>query len=87
VLFRWEAEGEAQRALDKAIKHHGVVTPKGEGIPDGVVTICEREWRHSYYELSRAREQSTLRQGLRSKKTLIAKKLVNEYGSRRWPAK
>jgi hypothetical protein len=27
------AEGEALRALHKAIKKHGRITPKGEGIP------------------------------------------------------
>jgi AAA domain len=81
------AESEALRALHKAIKMHGAVTPKGEGIPAGEVTVCEREWRDSYYELFRKREQSTLRQGFsRSTKGLIEKKLVNEYGSRRWSA-
>jgi AAA domain len=39
------AESEALRALQKAIKKHGVVTPKGEGIPAGEVTVCERQWR------------------------------------------
>jgi hypothetical protein len=81
------AESEALRALHKAIKKHGEVTPKGEGVPAGETTVCEREWRDSYYELFRMREQTTLRQGFsRSTKSLIAKKFVNEYGSRRWPA-
>jgi hypothetical protein len=81
------AESEALRALRKAIKKHGLVTPKGEGIPAGEVTVCEREWRDCYYELFRTREQSTLRQGFsRVTKSLIAKGCVGEYGSRRWPA-
>jgi hypothetical protein len=81
------AESEALRALHKAIKKHGLVTPKGEGMPAGEVTICEREWREAYYELFRTREQSTLRQGFsRATKSLILKTLVNEYGARRWPA-
>ena len=81
------AESEALRALHKALKKHGLVTPKGEGIPAGEVTVCEAEWRDAYYELFRTREQSTLRQGFsRATKGLVAKKLVNEYGSRRWAA-
>ena len=81
------AESEALRALHKAIKKHGVVTPKGEGIPAGEVTVCEREWRDTYYDLFRTREQSTLRQGFsRATKGLVAKNLVKEYGSRRWAA-
>jgi hypothetical protein len=80
-------ETEALDALHKAIKKHGLVTPKGEGIPAGEVTVYEGEWRDSYYEFFRTREQGTLRQGFsRATKGLIAKKLVNEYGSRRWPA-
>jgi AAA domain len=81
------AESEALRALHKAIKKHGAVTPKGEGVPAGEITVHGREWRDAYYELFRTREPATLRQGFsRSTKSLIAKKLVNEYGSRRWPA-
>ncbi len=80
-----KGESEALRALDKAIRKHGVVTPKGEGIPAGEVTVNEQEWREAFYELFRGREQGTLRQGFsRSTKGLIVKKLVNEYGSRRW---
>jgi hypothetical protein len=82
-----KGESEALTALHKAIKKHGVVTPKNEGIPAGEVTVCERDWRDAYYELFRTREQSTLRQGFsRATKSLMAKKLVNEYGARRWPA-
>ena len=79
-------ESEALRALHKAIKKQGLVTPKGEGIPAGEVTVDECEWRDAYYELFRDRAPSTLRQGFsRTTKSLLAKKLVNEYGSRRWP--
>jgi hypothetical protein len=79
------AESEALRALHKAVRKHGSVTPKGEGIPAGEVTVDEHEWRDAYYDLFRMREQSTLRQGFsRATKGLVAKKLVNEYGSRRW---
>jgi hypothetical protein len=82
-----KGESEALSALHKAIKKHGRITPKGEGIPAGEITVHEGEWREAYYELFRTRAKATLRQGFsRSTKSLILKKLVNEYGACRWPA-
>jgi AAA domain len=88
-----DTEREALRALDKAIKEHGLVTPEGEGkfgpedqIPDGQITVSGDEWKAAFHKLDRKRERTASSHAFtRASNGLVAKKLVGTYSSRRWP--
>jgi hypothetical protein len=89
-----DMEREALRALEKAIKNHGLITPEGDGgptpdgesIPPGEVTVCFSEWQAAFYKLDRERNSTASRQAFnRSSKALVKKKLVGTWNNRRWP--
>src|SRR5277367_6191806 len=77
-----EREREALRALEKAIKEHGLVTPEGDGgptrdgecIPPGERTVSAGEWRDAFYKLDRQRNPEASRKAFTRSSEGLAKK-------------
>jgi hypothetical protein len=88
-----ETEREALRALDQAIKEHGLVTSEGEGkfgpedqIPDGQTRFSGDEWKAAFHKLDRKRDRTASSHAFtRASNGLVAKKLVGAWSTRRWP--
>ena len=84
-----ETESHALRALEKAIKEHGVlIVDDAAGFPDGVPTVSKEQWRAAFEaEDASRRSPNALRVAFnRALKMTIERGQVNNRNDYFWPA-